>query len=65
MWVEQRQPLAARDVLAGKICDQSRFAGAGLPDNVHVGAAIRALDAEMPPIISEVGLTDDSDSVVG
>jgi hypothetical protein len=58
VWVEQCQAFAVCDVLAGKIGDERRFAGAGLADDVHVGAAIPALDAEAPPMMPKVGLAE-------
>jgi len=46
MRVKQRQAFPVRHVLAGEIGDQGGLAGAGLADDVHVGATVGALDAE-------------------
>jgi len=62
--VEERKSLANRRVLAREIRDQGGLAGARFADDVHVGAAVGALDAKGAALATEVGLGKDSDSAI-
>ena len=62
--IEQREAFAVHEVLAREVGNQRGLAGPGLADDVHVGAAIGALDAEATMFVTEVDLGDGSDSTV-
>src|SRR5437588_860472 len=53
---EQGTAFAVQDVLAGEVGNQGGLSGARLADDVHVGAAVGALDAEGATVVAEVGL---------
>ena len=53
--IEERKAFPVHEVLAGEVGDQGGLAGAGLADDVHVGAAVGALDAEAVMLVAEVG----------
>src|SRR5439155_13662378 len=62
--IEERKAFAMHEVLAGEVSDQRGLAGAGLADDVQVGAAVGALDAEATMIVAEVGDGERGDPVV-
>jgi len=55
MGIEQRKAFPVHEVLAREVGDQGGLAGAGLADDVHMGAAVDALDAEATMLVAEVG----------
>jgi hypothetical protein len=61
--VEQRKAFAVHEVLAGKVANQGGLARSGLPDDVHVGAAVGAPDSEATPQVAEVSCGEFRDTI--
>src|SRR2546425_8199306 len=64
MGIKQRKAFAVQGVLACQVCNQSRFAGARLADDVQVRPAVSALDAKTTPLRAEVSLGKEGDLIV-
>ncbi len=62
--IEQSEAFAVSGVLVGEVRYQRGLACAGLADDVDMRPAVGGLDAEPLPVIAEIGLSKNGDSVI-
>lgn len=61
MRVKYGQAVFVSDILHNTVEQQGRFAHAGFPNYISVSAAVLGLNAEPPPDIAVIGLSQNSD----
>ena len=65
MRIKNRETIPPRQVLGNEIGQERRFSGAGLSDDMHVGAAIAFGNAKHPILLAEVRMRKKGQRIVG